>query len=315
MDESISIFIGSSSEALNEADLVEKVIRDAGMNPVVWNRDVFVLGKTLLEAIEGLPFNYHAAVLLVTPDVSCSRKGRSFFAPVANVVFEYGYLAARLTRERVAICKFGEADLPSDLGGMKLVEVKHYMKDTQSVLPEEARVELSSWLKQMPRLAAGISPISQVHGYSGTWSVQNKFSKWHGITLGPNDKVTFDGKALLTLRNDGEQGSGTQIGQLKIKIGRYEAKWDIANEIIDAKVDKKGSLTMLVKNCIRTLVKGTEKGVRPSDTVREALPSPEWELKLEPLTGEPLMLTGKHSYPVALEVYSEADEVYRYIAL
>lgn len=71
MGETMRIFIGSSSEALNEADLVKKVIEDGGMEPVVWKRDVFVQGKTLLETIENLPFNYHAAVLLVTPDVTC----------------------------------------------------------------------------------------------------------------------------------------------------------------------------------------------------------------------------------------------------
>jgi hypothetical protein len=308
------IFIGSSSEALNEAELVAKVIEDADMKPVVWNRDAFVLGVTLLETIENIPFDYHAAVLLVTPDVTCSRNGNTFSAPVANVVFEYGYLAARLTRKRVAICKFGEVDLPSDLGGMKLVEVKDYKKEKQSALPNETRKELSSWLQQMPRLVAGISPISQVHGYSGTWNVQNNFSTWHGISIETPDKVTFDGKARLTLPKDGQQGHGTQIGQLKVKIGQYEATWEIVNEVVNAKVDKKGVLTMRVKNCIRTLVKGSEKGVRPSDTVREGLPSPEWELVLEPSTGEPLMLTGVHEYPVALEVYSKADEVYKYVS-
>ena len=35
---------------------------------------------------------------------------------------------------------------------------------------------------------------------------------------------------------------------------------------------------MRVENSIRTLVKGTEKGIRPSETVREGLPSPWWEL-------------------------------------
>ena len=30
-------------------------------------------------------------------------------------------------------------------------------------------------------------------------------------------------------------------------------------------------------------------------------------------TGEPLMLKGVHTFPVALEFYSEAEEVYKYI--
>lgn len=65
------IFIGSSSEALKVAKLVARVIEDVGeggMQPVIWNRDAFVLGMTLLETIESLPLDYHGAVLLATPD-------------------------------------------------------------------------------------------------------------------------------------------------------------------------------------------------------------------------------------------------------
>src|SRR5262249_60732651 len=129
MTKNRTIFVASSTEALNEAGFIAKVIeKQPGMEAVVWNRDAFPVGRTLLETIERLPFDYHGAVLLATPDVSCKRVGRSFSAPVANVVFEYGYLAARLTRERVAICRFKEAEVPSDLGGMKVIDVKEYLK-------------------------------------------------------------------------------------------------------------------------------------------------------------------------------------------
>src|SRR5262249_61527485 len=109
MTKNSKIFVGSSTEALNEAGFIAQVIeKQPGMEAVVGNRDAFPVGRTLLEAIERLPFDYHGAVLLATPDVSCRRDGESFTAPVSNVVFEYGYLAARLTRERVAICRFKE---------------------------------------------------------------------------------------------------------------------------------------------------------------------------------------------------------------
>src|SRR5882762_5683637 len=98
------IFVGSSSEALEAAKLVVDVVRKAGMEPVLWNQDAFVVVLTFLETIESLPFDYQGAVLLLTPDVLCRRRrGKPFKSAVDNVIFEYGYLAARLTRSRVAI--------------------------------------------------------------------------------------------------------------------------------------------------------------------------------------------------------------------
>lgn len=308
------IFIGSSSEALPEAKMVEIAIREAGLEPVVWHRDVFFAGKTLLETIENIPFDYHAAIILITPDIKASRKEETFFAPVANVIFEYGYLAARLTRARVAICRFGQADLPSDLGGMKLVTIKDYPLEETSALPQEALDEITRWLQRIPQLASGFSPISQVHGYSGIWKIQNNFTLWHGMPIESPDKVTFEGKAFITIRGDGQQGSGSQVGQLRIKIGKYEAIWDIANEIIDAKVDQNGTLTMLAKNYIRTMVEGSERGKLPGEIVREGLPKyTDWEITIHPSDDRSRRLTGVHTYKQANEVYSRAEESYQYI--
>jgi predicted nucleotide-binding protein len=112
MADTRKIFVGSSSEAVKVAELLAKVIKQAGMEPVVWNT-IFPAGDILLENIEQLPSSVDGAVLVATPDVVCERRGEPFFAPVAerrgepfsapvaNVIFEYGYLAARLTRLRV----------------------------------------------------------------------------------------------------------------------------------------------------------------------------------------------------------------------
>jgi len=309
------IFVGSSSEALRVAELVARLIEDAGMEPVLWNT-VFPAGEILLEKIEQLPTLVDAAVLLATPDLVCEReyKNDRLSSPVANVIFEYGYLSARLLRKRVAICWFEGVEMPSDLQGLTTVRAGTYKKGTLADLPPESKAGLGRWLAGLPHLVAGVSPTSQVHGYSGTWSVQNRFTLWHGISLVPNvDKVTFDGKALLHLRSDGQQGYGTQIGQLTVAIGQYHAKWDVANEVIKAAVNQNGDLTMRVRVCARTLVLGSETGTPPSDRVHEALPSPEWIVNLTPVSGEPLKLEGTHSYPVATEVYSTAKEDYTYI--
>jgi hypothetical protein len=234
----MQIFIGSSKAAKKEVELIAGVMAAAGVNPVRWydGAGPFAVGKTLLETVERLPIDFQGAVLLVTPD------------PSPNVFIEFGYLAARLTRKRVAICRFGGAEIPSDLGGMKYVDFSEYDYAGKSgELPTQPAIELTEWLRQIPRLARGTSPITQVHGYSGTWNVVSRFSLWRGTPIEPEDTVSFEGKAFLVLQDNGEAGSGIQIGKLSIRIGEYAATYDILNEIINASVDVNGTLRMLVK--------------------------------------------------------------------
>jgi len=311
------IFIGSSSEALEVAKLIARVIQEAGeagMEPVIWNRDAFVLGMTLLETIESLPLDYHGAVLLATPDKYSSRGNKAVWDPAPNVIFEYGYLAARLTRKRVAICKFGEAEIPSDLQGLKLVEVnKDYNYKEPSALPETATNELRSWLNQLPRLAERIPPLSQVHGYSGTWNVESRFSLWRGVKVKRPDKVYFDGKTFLVLQDDGEKGSGVQIGKLYILIGEYRATYEIVNEILAASVDAKGTLRMRVK-VVRREGPKDEQG-KPDPKWLERLANKEFDLELKPVPGKSKTLQGSHAYRSATVTYQSAREHWGYSGL
>ncbi len=83
-----AIFVGSSSEATGLAAKIASAVAAAGMSPVVWNMGAFPAGQTFLERIENLPYELDGAVLLATPDIRCSRRGKSFLAPASNVIFE-----------------------------------------------------------------------------------------------------------------------------------------------------------------------------------------------------------------------------------
>lgn len=161
------------------------------------------------------------------------------------------------------------------------------------------------------QLVTGILPMRRVHGYSGTWDVQNSFSLWHDIQVNPPDKVHWNGQTLLRLREDGEEGYGMQIGQLKVELGQYRATWNVANEVIRAAVGRDGSLSMRVRFCARSL-DAPETGTPPSERVHETLPSPQWDLVLNPEPGAPRKLVGDHTYYVAGRPYSKAKEYYTY---
>jgi predicted nucleotide-binding protein with TIR-like domain len=314
MADTRKIFVGSSSEAVKVAELLAKVIKQAGMEPVVWNT-IFPAGDILLENIEQLPSSVDGAVLVATPDVVCERRGEPFSAPVANVIFEYGYLAARLTRLRVSICRFEGAEMPSDLEGMTVVSAGNYEKDENGdplPLTEDATRKLRSWLERLAPLADGIPPISRVHGYSGKWRVQNRFSRWRDIELGENDTVYFDGTAFLLISVDGEKGSGTHTGNLYVSVDDYRAEYKIANQILEAAVNEEGTLKMRVKVLSRVLTK--EEGEPRDHRLRGPLPgSGEFDLELKRVPGESKRLHGTSEFRGALRINQKSEGDYQYL--
>ena len=194
----LAIFIGSSSEAAGLAAKIASAIAAAGMSPVAWNMGAFPAGQTLIERIESFPHEFDGAVLLATPDLSCARQGKSFVAPASNVIFEYGYLSSRLTRRRVVICRFGEAEIPSDVAGVKVIEGGDVDYEAAE-LPQDMEREIASWLAGLPRLAAGTSPVMQSHGYSGWWRIDNRFDQWRGLPVEHPDSIFFT--ALRSFRS------------------------------------------------------------------------------------------------------------------
>src|SRR5580765_5256845 len=137
------IFVGSSSEAEQMANKVlGEQIERAGMELVKW-RGIFPPSGYPLEVFErSLPQDVIGAILVATPDIFGQRTDASFASPVANVMVEYGLLAARLGRSRVAICEFGEVTLPSDLEGLTTVRGGMYEKDGGVSLPQPAAEQM-----------------------------------------------------------------------------------------------------------------------------------------------------------------------------
>lgn len=302
-----AIFVGSSQEAAKLAAKFASVIAAAGMSPVVWNMGAFPAGQTLLERIENLPYEFDGAVLLATPDIYCTRQDKSFVAPVSNVIFEYGYLSSRLTRRRVAICRFGEADMPSDLEGVKVIKGNDVDYEAPE-LPQHMKREMTSWLDRLPRLAAGFSPIAQSHGYSGRWSIENRFDRWRGLPIEDPDSIYFNGTAILSIPPNGRGGTGIMYGHTFISVQDYNARLDVVNEIRDATVDDDGGLRLRIEVIRRH--RAEEKGDPPSRQFRESMQSQNFEVRLHPVAGVPNELHGQHRYTRATELFSSATEIY-----
>ena len=289
------IFIGSSREALKLAEAVEEMIDNhEGTEAILWNT-LFPAGMILLEQIERLPNEIAGAVLLATPDVECSRNQERFSAPVANIVFEYGYLSARLGLKRVSILQFDEVRLPSDLEGVTVI--KCYQNGADGPLLETKRGDLWKWLDQLPRLTSGLPPISEVHGYSGTWNVYNKFTRWRDHNVQEGDQVYFNGKTFLVFQSDGTRGTGIQIGKLHVSIGQYSVTREVVNEVLTAEINDDGTVRLRLRLIRSRIVPGSERGADGADPqLREDLGNIEFPLVLKSERDEVRTLRGVHEF-------------------
>jgi hypothetical protein len=194
---------------------------------------------------------------------------------------------------------------------MKVVQSGEFQKNRLLPLPEDTAQELRRWLEQLPLLAGEMTPVHRVHGYSGTWKIDNSFSRWRGRDLGPGETVHFSGTAFLMLSIDGRNGSGAQLGELFVRAGDYEATYEIANRINSATIGKDGRLELQVEVVTRKLIKETSEA--PDHRFREELwGSRRFELSLEPVPDEPKCLRGVHFHEVGLQADQLAKEKYEY---
>lgn len=300
------IFIGSSREAQRLAGKVAQLIESReGMHAVLWS-DLFPAGIILLEQIERLPEDVTGAVLLATPDVDCTREGDAFAAPIPNILFEYGYLSARLGRRRVAILQVDGVELPSDLQGVRVIRdtQRRYRTEKEVALLPETGEDLLLWLDQLPTLAPGLPAMAQVHGYSGTWDVRNRFTRWRDHDVVPGDDVFFIGKTFLTLDAGGTTGSGVQVGTLYVSMGGYQVEREVVNEIVHASVHGDGTLRLRLKMVRSRVVPGSEHGVEHADArMRGDLGHVVFPLELRPATDEARTLRGPHDFERAADAH------------
>lgn len=114
-------------------------------------------------------------------------------------------------------------------------------------LPQDMRREITSWLAGLLRLAAGISPVMQSHGYSGRWRIDNRFDRWRGLPVEHPDSIYFHGLAVLAIPPDGQGGTGIMYGATYISVQGYNARLDVVNEIRDATVSQDGGLRLRIE--------------------------------------------------------------------
>lgn len=131
--------------------------------------------------------------------------------PRANVLFEYGYLSAMLTRGRVALCRYTTAELPSDFAGMTDVPMGPF--EITKPLDAQARARLKSWATELP-----------------------VYEVYRRLPLQSPDYAVINGRMLLQIPPDGKGGSGALYGTMQVQIGACYAEFEICELVVEARI-------------------------------------------------------------------------------
>jgi predicted nucleotide-binding protein len=110
------IFLGSSAAARSQAKAFARRFESPTVTFLPW-WEAFVAGRTLLEDLDEIKDRVDAAVMLMSPESETTIRGNPVQIPNLNVLFELGFFAGHLGRRRVAMIRYGDFYLPSDLGG------------------------------------------------------------------------------------------------------------------------------------------------------------------------------------------------------
>lgn len=115
-----NVFIGSSSEALVEANYLNRTLTRQNLICKLWTQGVFQLSRTTIEDLISISNQCDFAILFLTPDDMTSSRGRKKAAPRDNVVFELGLFMGAIGRDRtyIVVHKGSDLKLPTDLLGV-----------------------------------------------------------------------------------------------------------------------------------------------------------------------------------------------------
>ncbi len=85
--------------------------------------------------------------MVFSPEFPATIRGNSVAVPNQNVMFEFGYLSGALGRSKVAMVRYGDFYLPSDLGGYIHITGSSFFKPGNAVpASNKTKQEFERWV-------------------------------------------------------------------------------------------------------------------------------------------------------------------------
>jgi hypothetical protein len=229
------VFVGSSSEKSEVADVIVRQLRDVA-DAISWKEsDSFKPTSSTLAGLLHAAQRYHFGIFVLTPDDKTKSRGTTKFSPRDNVLFEFGLFLGALGPERaMAIMEKRDEKLkvPSDLLG---IHIESFSYTTDDNLASQISAVLVPIKKSIKRL--GRKPPFSLQGPFGL-DGDEFFFEIDPLKLNENREKIGDQKLLLVVRNHDpgvSEADDTTIAKSPIRnIGRTE------NDIeLRAKIEQK----------------------------------------------------------------------------
>jgi len=116
------VFIGSSSEGLNDAEKVKSILERNDFEANIWNDDAFKPHRSYLNSLMQAVLEADFAVLVATKDDELTQRGVTKKAPRDNVIFELGLFMGYIGLNRCVGVFEKDVKRPSDLDGIEVFE-------------------------------------------------------------------------------------------------------------------------------------------------------------------------------------------------
>ncbi len=144
-----TIFVGCSSAAKSQAKAVVKAFEGPTLEFLPW-WEAFTAGRTLLEDLDNVRKRVDGALLLFSPESVSTIRRKKYAVPNLNVIFELGYFYGHFGKQKVAMLKYGEFYLPSDLGGyIHIFGSKYFKRSAVVKVGKRTSTEFARWIAQM----------------------------------------------------------------------------------------------------------------------------------------------------------------------
>jgi predicted nucleotide-binding protein len=144
-----TIFLGSSTAAKSQARVVMKAFAGPTLRFLPW-WEAFTPGRTLLEELDAVRSRVSGALLLFSPESATTVRGRKQDVPNLNVLFEFGFFYGALGKQRVAMLRYGDFYLPSDLGGyIHVVGSRSFRRGKAVKVGKRTRTDFERWVAQL----------------------------------------------------------------------------------------------------------------------------------------------------------------------
>lgn len=147
-----NIFIASSTAAKPQAKAFIKGCSREGVKFFPW-WDEITAGRTLLGELTRIGRKVQRAIVILTPESATQIRSHKQPIPNLNVLFEFGFFYSALGPDHVAVVRYGQVYLPSDLDGyIHINGSAHFSRGSAVKVGKQTKTEFERWLNNYKAL-------------------------------------------------------------------------------------------------------------------------------------------------------------------